>query len=246
DRFGERDPWLEIFNAGATTVDLSGLHLSDTPANLARWTFPGGVTIPPRGHLLVWADGQPAQSIATELHTSFRLNPTNGVVLLSRQNGAQAEVIDYLTWNSQPPGVARGLVPDGSPGDRFLLHAPTPGAPNSAAAPPVPVFINEWMASNSGAVADPADGRFEDWFELYNAGGSTVDLSGFTLTDNLNDPGKFTIPNGVTLPAGGFLIVWADGQPEQTAPGQLHVNFSLAAGGEELGLFAPDGTPVDT
>lgn len=246
DRFGERDPWLELFNAGATAVDLSGLHLSDNPTNLARWTFPGGITIPPRGHLVVWADGQPAQSIAAELHTNFRLNPTNGMVLLSRSNGGRAEVLDYLTWNNQPPGVARGLVPDGSPGDRALLHTPTPGAPNSAAAPPVQVFFNEWMASNTGAVADPADGRFEDWFELYNAGSLPADLSGYTLTDNLNAPGKFTIPNGVVIPAGGYLLVWADGQPEQTAPGQLHVNFSLAAAGEDLGLFAPDGTPVDT
>ena len=25
----------------------------------------------------------------------------------------------------------------------------------------------------------------------------------------------------------------------------LHVNFSLAAGGEQVGLFAPDGTAID-
>lgn len=40
-------------------------------------------------------------------------------------------------------------------------------------------------------------------------------------------------------------MVWADEEPGQSAPGQLHVNFKLSGAGEALGLFAPDGVPVD-
>jgi hypothetical protein len=110
----------------------------------------------------------------------------------------------------------------------------------------VQIFINEWMASNSQTIADPADGEFDDWFELYNPSDKALDLSGYTLTDNLNNPRKFLIPNGFVLPPHAFVLVWADGQPEQNAPGRdLHVNFRLDREGEEIGLFAPNGRQVD-
>lgn len=45
-------------------------------------------------------------------------------------------------------------------------------------------LINEWMAANSATLADPADGDFDDWFELYNPDPYPVDLSGYQLTDD--------------------------------------------------------------
>ncbi len=148
----------------------------------------------------------------------------------------------------------------GAPVNRFEITGlnssgePVPGASDSVTVrytgspidPVVNVFINEWMASNSGVVRDPADGDADDWFELHNAGGAPADLSGYTLTDTLTEPAKFTIPQGTVLPPGGFLLVWADEEPQQTGPGEIHVNFRLAGAGEALGLFAPNGSRVDT
>jgi len=111
-------------------------------------------------------------------------------------------------------------------------------------APPVSVFINEWMAANTNSIADPADGDFDDWFELFNAGTGSVDLSGYFLTDTFTNKTKWTIPSGTTIPPGGFRLVWADEEEQQTGA-DLHVNFKLGQGGEEIGLFAPDGTLID-
>ena len=110
------------------------------------------------------------------------------------------------------------------------------------------VVINEWMASNKQTIADPADGNFDDWFELYNGGAAEADLAGYYLTGNLADPLKFSIPDGYRIPAGGFLLVWADNEEaqNQTNRTDLHVNFKLTATGNSIGLFAPDGTPLDT
>lgn len=105
------------------------------------------------------------------------------------------------------------------------------------------VLVNEWMASNTNAVADPADGNFDDWFELFNAGGAAVDLSGYTLTDDVADPAKYTLPTGTVLAAEDHLLIWAD---EELAQGPLHANFNLNALGETLSLYAPDGTLVDS
>jgi hypothetical protein len=89
-------------------------------------------------------------------------------------------------------------------------------------------------------VADPADGKFDDWFELYNAGAEAVDLSGYTLTDATASPQQYVIPAWVIIPARDFLLVWADGDTGQTRTnGELHVNFQLNQAGELIALYEP-------
>jgi hypothetical protein len=107
--------------------------------------------------------------------------------------------------------------------------------------------INEWMAANQGRIVDPADGGHDDWIELFNAGQTPLVLDGYSLTDDPTDPRLFVVPAGFTLPAGGHLVVWADGQPEQTvAGGSLHANFRLDREGEALALYDAAGGWVDS
>jgi hypothetical protein len=68
--------------------------------------------------------------------------------------------------------------------------------------------------------------------------GTLVGVGGFFLTDNLNNPTRWTIPLNTTIPAGGTLLFWADGE---TNEGPLHTSFRLDASGEEIGLFDRDG-----
>ena len=55
-------------------------------------------------------------------------------------------------------------APDGQLFDRQLFYFTTPGASNNPAL--VPVAINEWLASNTGGLTNPATGHSDDWFEL--------------------------------------------------------------------------------
>jgi hypothetical protein len=109
---------------------------------------------------------------------------------------------------------------------------------------PARIVINEWMAANTGALIDPADGDFDDWFELFNAGTNAFDLSGYFLTDNLTNKTQWRIPPSTTIAAGGYLVVWADGEESQSGPG-LHTNFRLNQEGDSIALFAPNGTDLD-
>ncbi len=120
---------------------------------------------------------------------------------------------------------------------------------NTGPGAPQPVRINEWMADNAGpgGFADPADGLFQDWIELYNPNIAAVDLAGYTLTDDLTIPAKWTIPAGTSIPGLGFLLIWADNQTAQNTPGSgLHAAFQLSSGGESIGLYNAAGVAQHT
>lgn len=103
-------------------------------------------------------------------------------------------------------------------------------------------MISEFMASNSSGLQDQ-DGDFSDWVEIHNPDASPVNLDGWFLTDNASLPAKWRFPSTV-IPSGGYLVVFASNKNRAVSGQQLHTNFALSAGGEFLGLVAPDGTTV--
>jgi hypothetical protein len=136
DRFGERDPWVELYNSGTTTLSLDGFYLSDSYTNLTRWAFPAGTTIEPGQFRLVWLDAQPAQTGAGELHASFRILPENGsVALVQIANNRTSLIVDYLNYRVPGPDRSYGAYPDGTPTKRTRFYIPTPGTSNSPGIP---------------------------------------------------------------------------------------------------------------
>ncbi len=247
DRFGHHPPWVELYNAGPTNLVLDGLSLSDDLTNLARWSLPAGTTVPARGFRVVWLDGQPGESTPDEVHAGFSLAADAAFIALSRQAPERAEVLDYLRLPPLLPDRSFGSYPDGRVGGRRVFDLATPSAANDPAPAPIQVFINEWMADNERTLADPADGRFDDWFELYNAGDAAANLSGCYLGNATNNAAQFRIPDGMSISAHGFLLVWADGDTGQNSlqPPAIHTNFKLARAGESIGLFDPSGRVLD-
>ena len=105
-----------------------------------------------------------------------------------------------------------------------------------------PLVLNELMANNVSTLADPDEpDAYEDWIEIYNASNVDVDMGGMYLSDDASDPTRYSIPSGVIVPAGGYILFWADNDNEE---GDVHLNFALSASGEELLLVAADGTTV--
>lgn len=129
---------------------------------------------------------------------------------------------------------ATSYKPYDAPGDSYNYLLNTDALPT--------LYINEIMASQTSCCPDE-NGEYDDWFEIYNASASAVDLGGMYVSDDLNDPFKSKIPNGVTIPAGGFLVFWAD---EQGSQGPLHVNFKLSKSGEAVGIYYKDGRHINS
>lgn len=69
------------------------------------------------------------------------------------------------------------------------------------------VVINEVMPANASTIAD-GDGDFPDWLEIYNAGAQPVNLNGWALSDEADQPQKWLFPSYV-LDTQSFLLVFA-------------------------------------
>lgn len=106
----------------------------------------------------------------------------------------------------------------------------------------VGVEISEILPDNSGGLRDE-DGETPGWIELRNPSTTPVDLTGWHLTDSAALPSKWTFP-AVSIPAQGWLVVFASGKDRALAGQPLHTNFQLAGQGEYFALTNPAGTVV--
>ncbi len=123
------------------------------------------------------------------------------------------------------------------------VRTPDPMRAPIAATQGPSVVINEFMASNAQTIAD-AQGGYDDWIELYNKSQVAIDLSGYYLSDNPRKLKKWRFPDGTTIGANSYLVVWADRASSYTditaTPPQLHANFELSRRGEQILLVDTD------
>jgi hypothetical protein len=104
---------------------------------------------------------------------------------------------------------------------------------------PKKIVINEFLARNKNIVADE-DNDDSDWIELLNLADQEIDIGGFYLTDNLNEPTKWQIPKPTIIPSKGVVLFWASGKDRES-----HTNFKLDKDGEDIGLFDESGAQLD-
>jgi len=106
------------------------------------------------------------------------------------------------------------------------------------------VIINEIMTNNGVFI----DGERYDWIEVHNTGKAEVDLSGYGLSDSKKEPMKWTFPEGATIPAKGYVIVYCVGE-EEALPRNTKTNFyapyKLSDEGESIVLSNARGKQLD-
>ena len=102
------------------------------------------------------------------------------------------------------------------------------------------VYINEFQAANGSSALDPEFNEFSDWVEIYNAGGTVANLSGYYISDDQFELQKWALPD-VSVAAHGYLIIWANNNSTK-----LHANFKLDGDGEGIFLVDPSGNVIDS
>ncbi len=111
-----------------------------------------------------------------------------------------------------------------------------------ATSPRAELLINEYLSANVDGLID-FQGDHEDWLELLNTGPDPVNLSGFFLSDEADEPYLWPLPDQ-DLAAGETLLIFASGQDLYLA--ELHSNFKLSSdGGEDLLISDSLAQPVD-
>ncbi len=215
--------WIELYNDGAQTADLSDWSLTDD-GNPRKFVFPTGTTLAPRSHLVIWCDHQ---TNAPGLHTDFGLKKEGVSVFLY---DAQTNRLDAVTLGPQVTNYSVGRFQEN--GQAWQLSNPSPGLTNTPAAlaSPSNLVINEWLANSA-----PGD---SDWLELYNRDPNfPVALSGLYLASSNS---WSQIRSLSFIPPGGYLRLWADENP-----GVDHLDFKLPAAGGVLALADGMRNPID-
>lgn len=211
--------WVEIYNTGSSAVDISGWYILDNdPEGHAA-----DVTPLPEGTVL-----QPGEVRVLEEKTDFNfgLGKEDEVNLYNEKK----ELVDSYSWSSHASGTY-ARVPDGT-GD-FQDQTPTKGALNSAAqTDPDPVVTDSGIVINE----IESNGDATDWVEIYNAGDSAVDISGWYILDN--DPVKHAADvkpaaEGTVLQPGAYYVF----------DGASDFSFGLGAP-DSVTVYRKDGTAV--
>lgn len=118
DGDGDSPDWVEIFNSGATAVELEGYFLTDDLAELAKWRIPSH-TLDPNGFLLVFASGKNRAVAGEELHTSFSLAAGGDALALVAPDGVT--VVSQFTFPGQFEDVSYGVGQTGATTPRVLV-----------------------------------------------------------------------------------------------------------------------------
>ncbi len=209
--------FVELHNAGPAALNLSGLSVA------SALDFSDKVAL----------GGSLGAGSYTSVDVPFAGDGFPLFLIDSNDNVISATVIDRPSGGRD----SAQTYPAGS--DEWFS---TPSATRDAANNPSrseDIVINEIMYDT------PARHRRGEYVELYNRGGSSVDVSGWKFADGIS----FTIPSGTSIPAGGYLVVVSDSAYMAAAYGGIPMvgNFSgqLANGGELLRLEDASGNLAD-
>lgn len=179
---GDDSDWLEIYNSGNETVNLSGLHLTDDDGELDKWEFPAGQSLDPGAFLVVFASSKDGVLSGGELHTNFKLSAGGEYLALVDSNGTS--ILDQFSpeFPEQQEDISYGREMAITGGGTTLLA--------------------------EGAIATgliPTNGNLgTSWTELGfdDSGWTLTGPTGFGYENNTGDSVNFTEEIQTTIPSG--------------------------------------------
>lgn len=242
DNLGGYPDYIEMHNGSSEKADISGYGLSDSLLEGAKYVFPAGTVLEPGAYVVVWCGGEAED----DMHAPFKLSAGEEAVLFD----ASGRPLDTAVLNSVDSGMVLRRE-----GEVWTQAKPCPGYPKTEEGmaeyeaslketEDMGLYINEFMASNATTICD-SFGSYSDWIELYNSTDTDMDISGFGISDNLSQPMKYRFPDGTTIAAKGYLVVFCSGN-EGMQNGELHAPFGLRSYGEDVVIANRAGRIIDS
>jgi len=130
NEFDTAEDWFEIYNPGASAIDLEegDWFVSDGgPASPTKFALPA-MRIPAHGFVVIWCDN--LNTVAEQVHTNFALSSAGEHLVIYYDDGAEGVVVDDYSFGPvEVPGSSTGRTPDGA-AQWTSFSTPTPGASN--------------------------------------------------------------------------------------------------------------------
>ena len=114
--------WIELYNSGSQSVDLSGYGLSDRLTRGRKWQFPYGTLIGPGEYKVVLCDGTQGSANDGFLHAGFKINRTGQETLVL--TNPEGRVLDKMILPEQRTDISYGRTLGMS--GFFYYETPTP------------------------------------------------------------------------------------------------------------------------
>ncbi len=238
---GKYYDWIELYNSGENVVDLSGCYLSDNENKLEKYMIEELVMSPGDIELIYMSrlSGVDENGI---IHTNFALSSLGETIYLSDGNGT---ILSVLTVPESAGNISYGILDD----KLMWMSTPTPGRANSGKSSEdiadleyeiIEIRINEYMTDNRSIIYD-CEGDYNDWIELYNGTKESIDLSGYTVTDNELNTDKWEFPEGTVLEEGEHLLIYCSGKDKIDSAGYIHTSFRLGGDDSKVMIYSPQG-----
>ena len=221
---GEPLDWFEVYNDSSEPIDLNELLVADDLFDEnERVSFPENMIIEPGEYLIIELDKKGWPGFALGGDEELGIWNKDGILVAS---------VDWEDGDSGD-GESFARLPD-LRGGFETSNMPTPGTPNVKSMPntDLPQVVDVGLVINEIA----SKGEPFDWFELYNSGEYRIDLSLFSLADDLSDESKrVSFPQGMVIDPRQYLKIELDKKGWAR----------LALGkDEELGIWDADGVLV--
>lgn len=208
---GDPGEFIELKNTGATPLDLSGCTFT---AGIT-YTFPNGTILAPASFVVLGRDAETFswQHPGVQLDGIYTGRLANEGETLTLASATGQTIFSFAYDNEAPwPGAADGLdfsivrAREGDPADpeSWRASAVRRGSPRADdPAPPVmpKVVINEVLANQ-----DPSPGAIEAFVEVHNLESTSIDLSGWAISNAPISLSPFIVPTGILLPPGGYAV----------------------------------------
>jgi len=241
--------FIELVNNGDTDVNIGGWTIVDSGDGKGNphITFLPNTIIPAGGYYVLTPDGKEG-GVVPDGTDGFGLSAKDSLTLKT----AAGEDVDAVSWTEKPLcegtatswsryseadndiRISSAKTKDGENADPCVADSgaseepDTPSSTSEQPATPGKIVINE-VQTKGGFIAD--------WVELYNAGGTAVDISGWVFKDD-KDKHAIVFPKGTVIEPGGFYAFHTEVDTPDGSEG-----FGLGEV-DEARLFKPGGNDL--
>ena len=230
DSYGNYSGYIELTNVSKDPVSLKGYTISNNESVPYKWTLPD-IVLGKNETILLYTSNK--NTYENDYHTNFKLDNTDGVVILSYKN----KIVEKVTYQ-----VDNGLAYIKEKDKFYMSNMISPGYLNSSSG--ISEFQKKHYAKNNGLIINEVmnsnysylvqnGGNYYDWIELYNNSKETINLKDYYLTTSTNKPTMYNLPD-VELKAGAYYVIMASGDTNLSNNSYKHSNFKLS---DSEGLF---------